>query len=94
VTVAASAEERTRLAIETCAFRLFVERGYCGTTIDDIADRAKVAPSIITRHFETKEAMLTALHDRKLLSAMDAAVLFTEAGINPTNETSDGGLHV
>jgi AcrR family transcriptional regulator len=48
-------EERTRMAIETCALQLFVERGYSATTIDDIADRAKVAPSIITRHFQTKE---------------------------------------
>jgi AcrR family transcriptional regulator len=87
-------EERTRLAIETCALQLFVERGYGATTLDDIADRAKVAPSIIRRHFQTKEAILTALHTRNLLSAIDAAVLFAEADINAVHETPNGGIHV
>jgi AcrR family transcriptional regulator len=56
--MAGPVEERTRLAIETYALQLFVERGYGATTIDDIADRAKVAPAIILRHFQTKEAIL------------------------------------
>jgi AcrR family transcriptional regulator len=74
-------EERTRLAIETCALQLFVERGCGATTLDDIADRAKVAPSVITRHFQTMEAILMGLDARRLLSAIDAAALFAEAGI-------------
>jgi AcrR family transcriptional regulator len=51
-------KRRTRLAIQTAAFELFAERGYRETTINDIAERAEVAPRTVTVHFPAKEELL------------------------------------
>jgi AcrR family transcriptional regulator len=48
----------TRKAIEDAAWELFSERGYAGTSVDDIADRAGVAPRTFFRYFPTKADVL------------------------------------
>ena len=51
-------KRRTRQAIQTAALKLFAERGYRETTINDIAERADVAPRTVTVHFPAKEELL------------------------------------
>src|SRR6266481_2728287 len=51
-------KRRTREAIRTAALELFAERGYRETTINDIAERADVAPRTVTVHFPAKEELL------------------------------------
>ena len=51
-------KRRTRQAIQKAAFELFAERGYRETTINDIAERADVAPRTVTVHFPAKEELL------------------------------------
>jgi AcrR family transcriptional regulator len=51
-------KRRTRQAIQAAALDLFAERGYRETTINDIADRADVAPRTVTLHFPAKEELL------------------------------------
>jgi AcrR family transcriptional regulator len=51
-------KRRTRQAIQAAALELFAERGYRETTINDIAERAEVAPRTVTVHFPAKEEML------------------------------------
>jgi len=51
-------KRRTRQAIQKAALELFAERGYRETTINDIAERAEVAPRTVTVHFPTKEELL------------------------------------
>src|ERR1700677_4677933 len=53
-------KRRTREAIQKAAFELFAERGYRETTINDIAERADVAPRTVTVHFPAKEELLLA----------------------------------
>ena len=48
----------TRKAIEDAAWELFTERGYAATSIDDIAERASVAPRTFFRYFPAKEDVL------------------------------------
>jgi AcrR family transcriptional regulator len=51
-------KRRTRQAIQAAALELFAERGYGETTINDIAERADVAPRTVTVHFPAKEELL------------------------------------
>jgi AcrR family transcriptional regulator len=46
---------RTRWAIQEHALRLFAEKGYEATTVDQIAAAAEISPSTFFRYFPTKE---------------------------------------
>lgn len=45
----------TRVRLLTAAIWLFAQNGYHGTTLDDIAARAKLSKMTVVRHFKTKE---------------------------------------
>jgi AcrR family transcriptional regulator len=64
---------KTRAAIQEHALRLFSERGYQDTTVEQIADAAEVSPSTFFRYFPTKEdvVMYDAL-DPLLLATLEA----------------------
>jgi AcrR family transcriptional regulator len=51
-------KRRTRQAIQAAALELFAEHGYGDTTINDIAERADVAPRTVTVHFPAKGELL------------------------------------
>jgi AcrR family transcriptional regulator len=53
--------QERRTLIEDAAARLFAERGYSGTTLDDIAAAADVTKPMIYRHFDSKKALHLAL---------------------------------
>lgn len=54
-----------RRIIVDAALALFLEHGYGGTTIDDVADRAGVARRTVYNHFSSKaEILLAAIDDR------------------------------
>jgi len=63
--MAKQAERRaaTTEAILKAGRRLFGERGFAATTIDDIADAAQVAKGAVYHHFATKEAVFEAVFD-------------------------------
>ncbi len=51
-------KDATHQAIGDAAWELFAERGYDETSINDIAERANVAPRTFFRYYPTKEAVL------------------------------------
>jgi len=67
-------KRETREAIAETALELFIQRGFDGTTVDEIAEAAAVSRRTVFRYFETKEALLFAsqelrlAHFRELLS--------------------------
>ncbi|WP_431924826.1 TetR family transcriptional regulator [Nonomuraea jabiensis] len=50
---------RTRETILREAFRLFRERGYTVTTVEQIAEAAEISPATFFRYFPTKEDLVT-----------------------------------
>lgn len=51
-----------REAIVAAALDLFVDRGFYGTAVPDIAERAKVGAGTIYRYFDSKEALVNELY--------------------------------
>ena len=56
--------ERTRGAIVKAARRIFGERGFAATTMDDIAGSARVAKGAVSHHFKTKDELFSAVFDQ------------------------------
>jgi AcrR family transcriptional regulator len=54
--------DTTRASILDAALDLFVERGFHGTAVPLVAERAGIAAGTIYRHFESKEALVNALY--------------------------------
>ena len=55
--------QATRAAIVKAAKRLFGERGFASTTMDNVATAAHVAKGAVYHHFETKEALFETVFD-------------------------------
>jgi TetR/AcrR family transcriptional regulator, repressor of fatR-cypB operon len=58
----ASDPDATRIAILDAALDLFVERGFHGTAVPLVAERAGIAAGTIYRHFDSKEALVNAVY--------------------------------
>jgi AcrR family transcriptional regulator len=64
---------KTRAAIQREAMRLFLDRGFSATTIEDIAEAVEISPSTFFNYFESKEDVVFADElDPLILAAFDA----------------------
>lgn len=61
-----------REAILGAALELFAERGFHGTAVPLVAEKAKVGAGTIYRHFESKEALVNALYQHEKRAMLDA----------------------
>ncbi|MGA5758474.1 TetR/AcrR family transcriptional regulator [Nonomuraea bangladeshensis] len=64
---------KTRALIQKAALRLFRERGYAETTVEQIAEAAEVAPSTVFRYFPTKEDLVLVDQYPPFIEALRAA---------------------
>ncbi|MFN3420962.1 MAG: TetR/AcrR family transcriptional regulator [Armatimonadota bacterium] len=67
-------EERQEQIVEAAA-KLFSEKGFEGTSIDDIAEACGVAPGLIYHYFDSKADILRALIERKSFLPKMAEIL-------------------
>ena len=59
-------KQRTRRALEEAAFRLFEEKGYKETSVNEIAEAADVSPRTFFRYFGAKDELLFSHHSQQL----------------------------
>ncbi|GAA2418950.1 TetR family transcriptional regulator [Actinomadura vinacea] len=97
-------KQRTREALVDAAFRLFAEKGFDGTTVEEIADAVDVSSRTFFRYFASKEdvaltfqeeqhaAMLSALTDRPADEPVLTAVRRAVVGIAVACERGDLGF--
>jgi TetR/AcrR family transcriptional regulator, repressor of fatR-cypB operon len=74
ITTAMPSDEAKSEAILKAALDLFVERGFHGTPVPLIAERAGVGAGTIYRSFESKEALVNALYQRWKQAIVDKMV--------------------
>ena len=71
----------------TASLALFAERGFHGTRVPDIAERAGVAVGTIYRYFPNKEALVNAVYlDRKRAFAAAAMTAAIDPGAAPRDK--------
>lgn len=74
--------EHTRLALLAAATRLFAERGYAQTSIDDVVALARVTRGALYHHFSSKQDIFRAVcdaEDSKVVDRVRAAAMDTDA---------------
>ncbi|MEV5651545.1 TetR family transcriptional regulator [Nocardia sp. NPDC052254] len=74
--VRGGSDARFRLTVVDHALRLYAERGYEATTVDDIAEAAGISRRTFFRQFRSKEDVVFADHEEQLARAqayLDAA---------------------
>jgi AcrR family transcriptional regulator len=66
--------EATRAALLEEATALFAERGYAGTSLEDVASASRVTRGAVYHHFAGKQALFEAVLDRQEEHAMAVVV--------------------
>lgn len=70
---------RTRRRLLDAAARIFKERGYAGTRLEDIADAAAIRAASVYYHFDSKEELLAEVLDQGIERCFDAVSAAVEA---------------
>jgi AcrR family transcriptional regulator len=76
-------KQETRAALESAALRLFAERGYEHTTVEDIADAADVAVRTFFRYFSSKRHVLFGDVAHTIVGRLQAALADRPPGEAP-----------
>ncbi|MGH3648870.1 MAG: TetR/AcrR family transcriptional regulator [Micromonosporaceae bacterium] len=85
--------ELTRRALVDSAASLIAERGYAGTSLDEVTARARVTKGALYHHFRGKRALFEAVFDAKELGVI-AEVASAMRGFSEPIEMVRAGLAV
>ena len=79
-----------RAQLTEVATALFAERGFAGTTMDDVAQAAGVTKPVVYHHFSSKQALYDELVDKV---AAELVVVISDAAVaagSPRRQVEDG----
>lgn len=76
------ADERIPEILDAAA-AVFIEKGFIGARMDDIAERLSVSKPILYRHFKSKHALLQAVLDRQLNAPFDQLFAYVSTYTGP-----------
>jgi AcrR family transcriptional regulator len=82
--------EATRTLLVSVARRLFTERGYGATSIEDIIQEAGVARGALYHHFPGKEALFRAVYDTVEAEVVSRVLAVALAGGSPWEGVTAG----
>jgi AcrR family transcriptional regulator len=85
-------QDRTRRVIQAEALRLFAEKGFETTTVEEIAAAAEVAPRTFFRYFATKDEVVFWPEYQPLLAGLVAARPATEPAVEAVCHAIVDGL--
>ena len=71
--------EATRAALLEEATALFAERGYAGTSLEDVASASQVTRGAVYHHFASKQALFEAVLDRQEARATEEIIAASAA---------------
>jgi AcrR family transcriptional regulator len=71
--------EATRAALLDQATTLFAERGYAGTSLEDVASASQVTRGAVYHHFASKQALFEAVLQQQEARAMEAVAAAADA---------------
>ena len=71
---------------------LFAERGFDGTSIEEIAARAKVSKPVVYEHFGGKEGLYAVVVDREMSNLLDRLTVVLSAGPRPRELVEQAAL--
>jgi AcrR family transcriptional regulator len=74
-TLRAQHADATRRAVLTAARSLFGAKGYAQTSVDEIADAARVTKGAVYHHFAGKEALFRAVYDQAEADTYQRAIV-------------------
>jgi TetR/AcrR family transcriptional regulator, cholesterol catabolism regulator len=80
-----TANERKDLVLQAAA-RLFEERGFSGTSMQEIADELDVTKAALYHYVDSKEQMLYEIHDAFISSMLEEATLFLSDEDDPVEQ--------
>jgi AcrR family transcriptional regulator len=71
---------------------LFAEKGFDGTSIEEIAGRAKVSKPVVYEHFGGKEGLYAVVVDREMSALLDRLTRVLSAGQHPRELAEQAAL--
>lgn len=68
--------------IRSAAIKLFAQKGFAATSIDDIAESAQISKGLVYRHYESKDVLFSSLFEAAIEGTKDMIRLI-ETDANP-----------